>query len=145
MTLQEIASLHRLRSQLAEQISALRHVSRVLGRLPVEQLTEEADLTEGEGSEMLEETQTKVRERLDRLRAYEAETVETLEKRSREVDEAFNPYWGSSFSERYDTSRFGAQVENYACIYTSRVSNLRFVSPAKYFLSPHGSLPHFKV
>lgn len=145
MTLQEIQSLYRLRSQLAEQISALGHVSRVLGRLPLEQLTEEANLTEGEGSEMLGETQTKVRERLDRLRAYEAETVETLEKRSREVDEAFNPYWGSSFSERYDTSRFGAQVENYACIYTSRVSNLRFVSPAKYFLSPHGSLPHFEL
>lgn len=94
---------------------------------------------------MLEKTQAEVRLQLDRLRAYEAETVETLEKRTLEVDGAFNPYWGSSFSERYDTSRFGAQVENYACIYTSRVSNLRFVSPAKYFLSPHGSLPHTSV
>ena len=142
MTLQEIESLYRLRSQLAEKISALRHVSRVLARLPVEQLTEESKMSTGEGSEMLELTQEQVRVRLDRLRAYEAETVATLEKRTQEVDEAFNPYWGSSFSERYDTSRFGAQVENYACIYTSRVSNLRFVSPAKYFLSPHGSLPH---
>ena len=145
MTLQEIDSLYRLRSQLAEQITAQRHVSRVLGRLSVDQLVESAGLEPDAAKEMIETSQPKVRTQLDRLRAYEAETVATLEKRTGEVDEAFNPYWGSSFSERYDTSRFGAQVENYACIYTSRVSNLRFVSPAKYFLSPHGSLPHTSV
>ncbi len=145
MTMQEIESLYRLRSQLAEKISAMRHVARVMARLPVEQLVAEGDLTASEASEMLERTHARVRRRLDRLRAYESETLETLEKRTREVDEAFNPYWGSSFSERYDTSRFGAQVENYACIYTSRVSNLRFVSPAKYFLSPHNSPPHTSV
>ena len=52
-------------------------------------------------------------------------------------------YWGSAFAERHDTSRFGAQVEFYACIYTSRVSNFLYVSPARYFHSPHGSLPHW--
>ena len=64
-------------------------------------------------------------------------------RRGKDVDAAFNPYWGSSFAERHDTSRFGAQVESFACIYTSRVSNFLFASPAKYFISPHGSLPHW--
>lgn len=145
MTLEEIESLYRLRSRLAEQITAHRHVTRVLGRLEPAQLAQEADLELAAAREMLEQTRDKLRVQLDRLRAYEEETVGTLERRTLDVDQAFNPYWGSSFSERHDTSRFGAQVENYACIYTSRVSNLRFVSPAKYFLSPHGSLPHTQV
>ncbi len=145
MTLQEIGSLYRLRSQLAERITAHRHVARVLGRLTPDQLAEQSGVGRDESDALLHETQAKLRRQLDRLRTYEEETLDTLERRTQEVDEAFNPYWGSSFAERHDTSRFGAQVENYACIYTSRVSNLRFVSPAKYFISPHGSLPHMKT
>ena len=43
-----------------------------------------------------------------------------------------------------DASRFGAQVDSYACVYTSRVTNFRFVSPVKYFHAPYGSLPHWR-
>ncbi|HEY8377201.1 MAG TPA: 5'-nucleotidase domain-containing protein, partial [Nannocystis sp.] len=74
---------------------------------------------------------------------YEEEMASTLERRIADVDEAFNPYWGSVFAARRDSSRFGAQVESYACIYTSRVTNFRYVSPTRYFHSPHGSMPHW--
>jgi HAD superfamily 5'-nucleotidase-like hydrolase len=142
MTLYEIESLHKLRSQLAEAITANRYLSRILGRWTKDNLIAVgADATQAE--RMLDETRSRVRRRLDRLRTYERETLDTLGRRRTEVDEAFNPYWGSSFAERHDTSRFGAQVEGYACIYTSRVSNFLYVSPAKYFVSPHGSLPHW--
>lgn len=140
MTLREISGLHDLRSEIAEEISVQRHQMRVLSRLTAADVGE-ADAERAE--ELLEQSRTRVKRRFDRLRKYEQETVGTLDRRSQEVDEAFNPYWGSSFAERHDTSRFGAQVEAFACIYTSRVSNLQFVSPSHYFISPHGNLPHW--
>jgi hypothetical protein len=96
-----------------------------------------------EAEQMLVDTRTAVRRRFDRLRKYEEEVADTLERRIADVDEAFNPYWGSVFAARRDASRFGAQVESYACVYTSRVTNFRYVSPVKYFHSPHGSMPHW--
>ena len=68
----------------------------------------------------------------------------TLDERHREVDAAFNPYWGSVFAERTDASMFGSQLEEYACVYTSRVSNFYYVSPARYFRAPHGAMPHWR-
>ena len=46
-----------------------------------------------------------------------------------ELDAAFNPHWGPLFREGREISKFGEQVEAYACVYTSRVSNFRFHSP----------------
>ena len=78
-----------------------------------------------------------------RLRRHLDHTIDRLRTLRRETGSAFNPYWGSVFSERDDTSLFGAQVENYACVYTSRVSNFGYVSPSRSFHAPHGSLPHW--
>jgi hypothetical protein len=44
--------------------------------------------------------------------------------------------------EASETSSFGDQVEEYACIYTSRVSNLLAYSPLQYFRSPRDQMPH---
>ena len=41
-----------------------------------------------------------------------------------------------------ENSRFGEQVEDYACVYTSRVSNFRFYSPMQYFRGPRDRMPH---
>lgn len=143
MTLKEIESLYALRSELAEEITAQRFLARTLARITPEEFADHANVEAMPARALLEEARATVRARIDRLRVYESETGRTLERRSQEVDEAFNPYWGSSFAERHDTSRFGAQVESYACIYTSRVSNLLHVSPAKYFISPHNKMPHW--
>ena len=59
-----------------------------------------------------------------------------------EIDDAFNPYWGPLFREGYEISKFGEQVEAYACVYTSRVSNFRFYSPMQYFRGPRDRMPH---
>lgn len=59
-----------------------------------------------------------------------------------EIDHAFNPYWGPLFREGYEVSKFGEQVEAYACVYTSRVSNFRFYSPMQYFRGPRDRMPH---
>src|SRR5262249_16287143 len=72
------------------------------------------------------------------LRAVDAE----LGNLERDIDRRFHPYWGSLLKEANETSSFGDQVEEYACIYTSRVSNLLAYSPLQYFRSPRDLLPH---
>jgi hypothetical protein len=63
----------------------------------------------------------------------------------RETDLAFNPHWGPMFREGNEISKFGEQVEAYACVYTSRVSNFRHYSPMHTFRSPRDRMPHERV
>ena len=72
------------------------------------------------------------------LRAVDAEAG----KLEREIDERFHKYWGSLLKESSEPSSFGDQVEEYACLYTSRVSNLLAYSPLQYFRSPRDLMPH---
>ncbi|MEE2901153.1 MAG: HAD-IG family 5'-nucleotidase [Myxococcota bacterium] len=71
--------------------------------------------------------------------------IEQRDRVESEIDRAYNPYWGSVFKEGNDNSCFGRQVERYACLYTSRVSNFRFYSPVQYFRSPRHWMAHEKL
>ena len=51
-------------------------------------------------------------------------------------------HWGRSSRRGNENSRFGEQVEDYACLYTSRVSNFLAYSPLRYFRSPRDQMPH---
>lgn len=62
-----------------------------------------------------------------------------LQKR---ISAAYNPSWGSIFREGRAHSRFGAQIRDVACIYTSRVSNLLRYPVDKFFASPRDPMPH---
>ena len=42
-------------------------------------------------------------------------------------------------------SRFGEQVQDYADLYTSRVSNFLYYSPMQVFRSPRAIMPHERV
>lgn len=55
---------------------------------------------------------------------------------------SFNEYWGYLLRAGNDKSHLTRQIERYADIYTSRVSNLLPYTPFNYFRSPRGSLPH---
>jgi hypothetical protein len=44
--------------------------------------------------------------------------------------------------EENEESSFGSQVEDYACLYTSRVSNFLLYSPQQYFRSPRDEMAH---
>ncbi|MGB5812629.1 MAG: 5'-nucleotidase domain-containing protein, partial [Polyangiales bacterium] len=59
-----------------------------------------------------------------------------------ELDHALHPFWGSSFKAGTEVSSFGNQVEQYACLYTSRATNLAQYSPMHYFQSPRHRMPH---
>ena len=144
--LEEVESLTRLRNQLSEQSGDQRNLLRQIDKLEPSDINEvvgDGVLAERECEALLEKGVQAARRRHDRLKRHHERVYERLKEVRKEVGKAFNPYWGSVFAERYDTSLFGAQVENYACIYTSRVSNFRYVSPARKFHAPHGSLPHW--
>jgi HAD superfamily 5'-nucleotidase-like hydrolase len=73
-----------------------------------------------------------------RMKEVGAEIVE-IEAKS---DACFHPFWGSLLKEGNEQSSFGAQVEEYACLYTSRVSNLLAYSPQQTFRSPRDLMAH---
>jgi HAD superfamily 5'-nucleotidase-like hydrolase len=56
-----------------------------------------------------------------------------------------NPNWGPLMRAGNDKSLFARQVERYADIYLSRVSNLRRATPYAYLRAARGSLPHDPV
>jgi hypothetical protein len=53
-----------------------------------------------------------------------------------------NPIWGLLLRTGNDKSHLAFQLERYADIYTSRVSNFIYATPFAYLRSPHGSMPH---
>jgi HAD superfamily 5'-nucleotidase-like hydrolase len=54
----------------------------------------------------------------------------------------FNPYWGEMMRAGLEESRFADQVEKYACIYMTKVSDLIEYSPRTYFRPQRRVLPH---
>ncbi len=83
------------------------------------------------------------------LRAERDDTKRRLKELNAEMDELeervadqFNPYWGFVFKEEGELSRFGEQVAEFACIYTSRVSNFTGYSSYQYFRSARDLMPH---
>jgi 5'-nucleotidase len=54
---------------------------------------------------------------------------------------SFHPIWGAMFCAGYQDSRFAFFVENYACLYTSRASNLGLVSIQKSFRTTSELVP----
>ncbi len=145
---EEILRQSELWEVLSEEVSDQRHLQRGLALLSSKAAAAEYSargepLGEEQAEALLAELRAQAAARLARLCRHETSVAEAVKQRSREVDQAFNRYWGSVFMERYDASFFGAQLEAYACLYTSRVSNFLFVSPHRYFRAPHGTLPHW--
>ncbi|QEN07032.1 5'-nucleotidase [Oceanispirochaeta crateris] len=54
----------------------------------------------------------------------------------------FNPYWGEILRAGFDESRYAEQVEKYACIYMTKVSDLYDYSPKTYFRPYRRIMPH---
>jgi len=94
--------------------------------------------------------------RLARMKERDSETASKLSKvtaRALELDERIaplareasgfgNPTWGPLMRAGNDKSLFARQVERYADVYTSRVSNFRSETPFAYLRAARGSLPH---
>lgn len=57
----------------------------------------------------------------------------------------FHPVWGQIFHAGYQDSRFAFFVQNYACLYTSRATNLGLASTTRSFRTTIEMLPHDKM
>ncbi len=93
------------------------------------------------------------RQRRERQLARYAEEVTALQHQAssaageiralrRKIEAEYNPYWGSVFREGNVVSRFGDQVRDFACVYTSRVSNFLGYPENYFFQSPMTWMPH---
>ena len=122
----------RLEDELSAQKSRLNLLERRLAR---------GDLG-GEVREQKDQERTEAKRLLEKLRRVMREIASTIDRLSAEIENGFNAYWGLTFKEGAENSRFGEQVEDFACIYTSRVSNLLFCSPMQYFRAPRAVMPH---
>ncbi|GAY43083.1 hypothetical protein CUMW_071870 [Citrus unshiu] len=60
----------------------------------------------------------------------------------RECHQKFHKVWGQLMKTGYQNSRFAHQVERFACLYTSQVSNLSLYSPDKYYRPSEDFMPH---
>jgi 5'-nucleotidase len=67
-----------------------------------------------------------------------AEIMELVEK----LHARFHPIWGQLLKSGPQNSRFAEQVENYACLYTSKATNLLLVSPEFYWRAMQDLMPH---
>ena len=90
----------------------------------------------------LEEAKKQTKATLDSLRDRHRLMAEEVELIEDATERAFNPYWGSILREANEGSRFGEQVNDYADLYTSRVSNFLGYSPLRYFRAPRRAMPH---
>jgi 5'-nucleotidase len=93
----------------------------------------------------VEQRRAREKQDLEKLRrAFKATLLEGSELETR-FENGANAYWGLVFKEGNENSRFGEQVEDYADLYTSRVSNFLYYSPMQFFRSPRATMPHERM
>jgi hypothetical protein len=80
--------------------------------------------------------------RLSEVRSKIAELDGRIAPLARQSAELVNRRWGPLMRTGNDKSHLARQVERYADIYMSRVSNFLHATPFVYLRSPRGSLPH---
>ncbi|KAL5211127.1 hypothetical protein ABZP36_006750 [Zizania latifolia] len=60
----------------------------------------------------------------------------------RQHHQKFHKVWGQLMKTGYQNSRFAHQVERFACLYSSQVTNIAFYSPNKYYRPSEDYMPH---
>lgn len=98
------------------------------------------------------ERQKEAQKNLQRLKEYQEQLLhkeeqlvqqhklikELIDKREKSI----HPIWGELMRTSLERSRFAKQVESYACLYTSRVTHMRFYSCSQKFRSYRDMMPH---
>jgi len=136
-TLEKLAGLSSLRQRLDEDRSVFEREQHKL-RMIIQNLGE----SDVHIVEKLQKKLERVGGELARLDAELAGAIRDSRALRKDVDDAFNSNWGSIFREGNETSRFGHQVEDFACLYTSRVSNFLNYPSTQYFQAPVRLMPH---
>jgi len=80
--------------------------------------------------------------KLEQIEDDDGKVKDALTHAHREYHSAFHPRWGQMFVAGYQDSRFGYFVKNYACLYTSKATNLGLASTSRAFRTSGELLPH---
>ena len=153
MVVQELEDEIRYTEGRAEEITRLGEVELLIARLDdelnvrkgllnaLDRRLDRDGAANGERA-VLEEERRRAKLELERLRRALRTSTGIADVLERDVELGFNPFWGLMFKEGNENSRFGSQVEQYACLYTSRVSNFLYVSPMQYLRAQRDRMPH---
>lgn len=137
---EELAAVHAFRDSEAELTRLMAEKDRLEHRYTAARLGL-LRLKGGQGPRP-DESPARLHREMGRLR----EALEVLDARIVPLAKAstalYNPHWGLLMRAGNDKSSLARQMEQYADIYTSRVSNLLHLTPFAYVRAPRGSLPH---
>lgn len=89
--------------------------------------------------------QQRLKDYIDQLHRKEQQLEEIHKQIKMQIEareKALHPIWGELMRTSLEKSRFAKQVESYACLYTSRVTNLRFYSCSQKYRSYRDMMPH---
>lgn len=152
--LEELADLEERRARLDDELRYHQaHFKEVQRRLDSIALTARTVRVEGSAAlsggppsaraiSDLEAERIRAKRAVERVRTMLREIEANARELEARIDRSFHQYWGSLLKEGTETSSFGDQVEEYACLYTSRVSNMYYYSPLQTFRSPRDLMPH---
>ena len=134
--LEEVAGLEELRLRIDDEAAAhraaLNGVERRVLRLPA-----------GDpGHAGLEAERARMKRELEALRAGLRDVNARIAALQARVEDGYNRHWGLTFKEGSENSRIGEQIEDYACIYTSRASNFVYYSPMQYLRVQRRAMAH---
>lgn len=105
----------------------------------------EADELEMEQLELIDSRIAELNRRLESNSKKLSGLLCSSRELRRTISAIFNPYWGRLFKTGGQLSAFAEQIRDYACIYTSAVSNFNFYSTQTYFQSTSNPMPHEKT
>ncbi|KAI4316814.1 hypothetical protein L6164_024756 [Bauhinia variegata] len=88
------------------------------------------------------DTEQKLCSELDKLELEREHVRLCHQEAQRKLHQIFHEVWGQLMKTGYQNSRFAHQVERFACLYTSQVSNLGLYSPDKYYRPSEDYMPH---
>jgi 5'-nucleotidase len=128
---EQLAELETLQLRLDDEVARRKSKLNQLERAGAKDIKHSAD-------ERFRETKLE----LDRLRRALKEATALSAAVGTELERGFNSLWGLHFKAGSENSRFGEQIEQYACLYTSRVSNFLFYSPVHVHRSLRELMPH---
>lgn len=135
---QEIFNTIKERESLEEDTQRIRSLSNSLQNQVKHSHSRKAKLQAGRLDAEIKSLEDKIAFNRQRLSELDKIIRDLIDKR----EEKIHPVWGEVMKVGLEKSRFANQVEQYACIYSSRLTNLRFYSPYKRFVSFHDLLPH---
>jgi 5'-nucleotidase len=133
----EISALYHFKDQL-HQLTKLRQersiLDREIGAIELEQtLSDETD-------EIVELNNT-----IDQLKIKHQQLNQMIDRKVVQFNQLNNPCWGLLLRSGKNKSHLARQIEKYADIYTSRVSNFHFETPYRNFQSFRVNLPHDSI